>query len=45
MKDKKGVENSIVDHLSRMRVTNLQDPPINDYLRDDMVLKVTDSSP
>jgi hypothetical protein len=28
-----------------MHVTNLQDPPINDYLRDDMFLKVSDSSP
>jgi hypothetical protein len=45
IKDKKGVENSVVDHLSRMCATNLQDPPINDYLRDDMLLKVTDSSP
>jgi hypothetical protein len=28
-----------------MRVTNSQDIPINDYLRDDMLLKVTDSNP
>jgi hypothetical protein len=28
-----------------MRVTNLQDLPINDYLRDDILLNVTNSSP
>ena len=33
IKDKKGVENSVVDHLSRMTNTNTQDPPINDFLR------------
>ena len=45
IKDKKGVENTVVDHLSRMQVTNMQDVPINDFLRDDMLLKVTDSNP
>ena len=45
IKDKKGVENTIADHLSRMQVTNLQGPPINDFLRVDMLLKVTDSTP
>ena len=45
IKDKKGVENTVADHLSRMQVTNLQAPPINDFLRDDMLLKVTDSTP
>ena len=43
IKDKKGVENSVADHLSRMTNTNTQDPPINDFLRDDMLLKVTAS--
>ncbi|KAK3125119.1 hypothetical protein QOZ80_7BG0600300 [Eleusine coracana subsp. coracana] len=43
IKDKKGVENSVADHLSRMQVTNMQ--PINDFLRDDMLLKVADSTP
>ena len=28
-----------------MQVTNLQEPPINNFLRDDMLLKVTDSTP
>ena len=43
IKDKKGVENSVADHLSRMPITSTQDPPINDFLRDDMLLKVTAS--
>ena len=33
IKDKKGVENTVADHLSRMQVTNLQEPLINDFLR------------
>ena len=45
IKDKKGVENSVADHLSRIPITNMQDFPINDFLRDDMLLKVTDSYP
>ena len=45
IKDKKGVENTVADHLSRMPITNMQDLPINDFLRDDMLLKVTDSNP
>ena len=45
IKDKKGVENSVADHLSRMTNTNTQDLPINDFLRDDMLLKVTASCP
>jgi hypothetical protein len=45
IKDKKGVENTIADHLSRMPVTDVQVLPINDFLCDDMLLKVTDSNP
>ena len=45
IKDKKGVENIVANYLSRMQVTNLQEPPLNDFLRDDMLLKVTDSTP
>ena len=45
IKDKKGVENLVAVHLSRMTNTNTQDPPINDFLRDDMLLKVTASHP
>jgi hypothetical protein len=45
IRDKKGVENTVADHLSRMQVNNMQELPINDFLRDDMLLKVTDSNP
>jgi hypothetical protein len=45
IKDKKGVENTVANHLSCMQVTNMQELPINDFLRDDMLLKVTDSNP
>jgi len=45
IKDKKGVENIVADHLSHMPITNMQDLPINDFLSDDMLLKVTDSNP
>ena len=45
IKDKKGVENTIVDHLSCMQVTNMQELSINDFLCDDMLLKVIDSNP
>jgi hypothetical protein len=45
IKDKKGVENTVADHLSRMLATDMQERPINDFLRDDMLLKVTDSNP
>jgi hypothetical protein len=37
IKDKKGVENSIVDHLSRIQFENPQELPINDSLHDDML--------
>ena len=45
IKDKKRVENTIADHLSCLQVTNMQELPINDFLRDDMLLKVMDSNP
>ena len=45
IKDKKGVENSVSDHLSRMQFKDAQDLPINDFLRDDTLLKITDSNP
>ena len=43
--DKKGVENSIADHLSRLQHRDTHELPISDYLRDDTLLKVTDSDP
>jgi hypothetical protein len=45
IKDKKGVENSIADHLSRLQITDTQEQPINDFLRDDMLMMVRDSNP
>ena len=45
IKDKKEVENSVANHLSRMQFENSQGLPINDSLRDDMLFKVTKSDP
>ena len=44
-KDKKGVENSVADHLSRLQIIDMQEQPINDFLRDDMLMTVRDSNP
>jgi hypothetical protein len=43
IKDKKGVENLIVDHRSRKQFKNPQELPMNDSIRDDMLFKVTKS--
>jgi hypothetical protein len=45
IKDKKRVENTVADHLSCLQFTNMQELPINDFLHDDMLLKVTDTNP
>jgi hypothetical protein len=45
IKDKKGVENFVADHLSRMQFKNPQELPINDSIRDDMLFKVSRSDP
>jgi hypothetical protein len=45
IRDKKGVENSVADHLSRLQYKEPHELPINDYLRDDTLLKVTHSDP
>ena len=45
IKDKKGVENTIADHLLCLQLINMQELPINDFLHDDMLLKVTDINP
>jgi len=44
-KDRKGVENPVADHLSRMYFKEPQELPINDSLRDDMLFKVTKTDP
>jgi hypothetical protein len=45
IKDKKGVENSVADHLSRMQFENSQELPIHDSLRDDMLYEINRSDP
>jgi len=45
IKDKKGVENSVTDHLSGMQIEDKHDLPINNYLRDDTLLKVSAAYP
>jgi hypothetical protein len=40
IRDKKGVENSVVDHLSRLQFEKSTELPINDYMRNDTLLKV-----
>jgi hypothetical protein len=44
IKDRKELENLVTHHLSQMQVANLQELPKNDFLRDDMLLKVMDSN-
>jgi hypothetical protein len=44
IRDKKGADNYVADQLSRMQVKG-SDLPIDDYLRDDTLLKVTTTSP
>jgi hypothetical protein len=44
IRDKKGAGNCVADHLSSMQVKG-SDLPIDDYLRDDTLLKVTTASP
>ncbi|WVZ52156.1 hypothetical protein U9M48_003242 [Paspalum notatum var. saurae] len=43
IRDKKGVENSVGDHLSRMQFEETSSLPIDDYMRDDTLLKVMTS--
>jgi hypothetical protein len=45
IKDKKVVENSIADHLSRMYFKKPQELPINDAMRDDMLYRISRSDP
>jgi hypothetical protein len=41
IRDKKGVENSVADHLSYPQFKESVELPINDYMRDDTLLKVS----
>jgi hypothetical protein len=45
IRDRKGVENSVADHLSRLQYKEIHELHINDYLRDDTLLAVTHSNP
>jgi len=45
IKDKKGIENHVANHLSRMYFKEPQELPISDSLRDDMLFKVTKTDP
>jgi hypothetical protein len=45
IRDKKGVENSLADHLSRLQFEESAELPINDYMRDDTLLKVSTTDP
>jgi hypothetical protein len=40
IEDRKGVENSVADHLSRLHFEKFVELSINDYMRDDTLLKV-----
>jgi hypothetical protein len=45
IRDKKGVENSMADHLSCLQFEKSAELPINDYMRDDTLLKVSTTDP
>jgi hypothetical protein len=45
IRDKKGVENSVADHLSHLQFEESAWLPINDYMRDDTLLKVSTTNP
>ena len=45
IKDKKGVENFVVDHLSRMHFENPHELPIDESLQDDMLYGINRSDP
>jgi hypothetical protein len=45
IRDKRGVENSVADHLSHLQFEESTDMPINDHMRDDTLLKVSTTDP
>jgi hypothetical protein len=45
IKDKKGVQNFVVDHLSRMYFEKPEELPIIDAMRDDMLYRIGRSDP
>jgi hypothetical protein len=45
IREKKGVENYVADHLSHLQFEESAKLPINDYMRDDTLLKVSTTDP
>jgi hypothetical protein len=45
IRDKKGSENSVTDHLSRLQFEESTELPIKNYMRDDTLLKVSTTDP
>jgi hypothetical protein len=45
IRDKKGVGNSVADHLSRLQFKESAELLMNDYMRDDTLLKVSTADP
>jgi hypothetical protein len=45
IRDKKGVENYVADHLSHLQFEESTELPSNDYMRDDTLLKVSTTDP
>jgi hypothetical protein len=45
IRDKKGVENSMADHLSCLQFEESTELPINDYMRGDTLLKFSTTDP
>jgi hypothetical protein len=45
IRDKKGVENSMANHLSRLQFEEHVELPINVYMKDDTLLKVSTTDP
>jgi hypothetical protein len=45
IRDKKGVENYVADHVSRLQFEESAELPINGYIRDDALLKVSTTNP
>jgi hypothetical protein len=45
IREKKGVENSVANHLSHLQFGKSVELPINDYMKDDTLLKVSITDP
>jgi hypothetical protein len=45
IRDKKGVENYVAGHFSRLQFEESAELPVNDYMRDDTLLKVSITNP